>query len=57
MLTMAELEVAHYISRRIEGAPMHITDPREVENLIREFEKCVAEIQEGALQQPRGSEP
>ena len=47
MLTMAELKVGQYLSRRIAGAPMQITDPREAQSLLREFEKCMADIKGG----------
>jgi len=45
MLTMAELKVGQYQARRIEGAPVQITDPSEAQGLLREFEKCMTEIQ------------
>ena len=48
MLTMAELKVGQYLARLIVGAPTKIIDPREAENLIRAFEKCMAEIKKAS---------
>lgn len=48
MLTMAELKVGQYLARRIAGAPTKIIGPREAENLIRAFEKCMVDINGGS---------
>jgi DNA-binding transcriptional regulator YdaS (Cro superfamily) len=57
LLSNEALKVIRHLYKKAEGGPVKVLDRYGAENLIRAFEKCMAEVKEAALQQPEGVEP